>query len=258
MSSTILTLCTGITIGVLLVPQSLSYATVANIPATHGLVSSWLPTLFYAIMGTSKDVTAGPTAIMGLLTGDIMKDLTAEGYTVIAVATAAAFWTGIYSLILGLFRLGFLLDFIPLPVLSGYVSGAVITIILQQLKALFGESKTGNDTAGVIRYFFQELPTTNWRAFLIGFSGTVMLIAMQELGRRLGKRYKAVWYLAMARNALALAIFTLVSWAVNKDRSKNPLFDVVKARSCFASLTDPESLPQRLELAHHRPIRWLV
>lgn len=57
-------LLAGLTIGILLVPQSLAYAKVANIDARYGLISSWLPPLFYAIMGTSKDVTAGPTAIM--------------------------------------------------------------------------------------------------------------------------------------------------------------------------------------------------
>lgn len=64
-----------------------------------------------------SDVTAGPTAVMGLLTGEIVTGLIGEGYTAEAIASAAAFWVGIYSLILGLFRLGFLLDFIPLPVL---------------------------------------------------------------------------------------------------------------------------------------------
>ncbi|KAH8647959.1 sulfate transporter 4.1 [Xylariales sp. PMI_506] len=217
----------GITIGVLLVPQSLSYATVANIPSRYGLISSWLPCLFYAIMGTSKDVTAGPTAIMGLLTGEIVSDFAAEGYSAIAVASCIAFWVGIYSLILGLFRLGFLLDFIPLPVLSGYVSGAAITIILQQLKALFGEPDTGSSTTGYIRFFFKELPQTNWRAFLIGFSGIALLVGMQEIGRRLGKRHKAFWYLGITRNALALVMFTLISWGVNKDL-KSPLFGIAK------------------------------
>lgn len=236
----------GITIGVLLVPQSLSYASVANIFASYGLVSSWLPTLFYAFMGTSKgksstefskffdsqptsctDVTAGPTAIMGLLTGEIVKDFTKEGYSAISVASASAFWVGIYSLILGVFRLGFLLDFIPLPVLSGYVSGAAIQIILQQLKPLFGEPDTGSDAAGYIRYFFQELPQTKRRTFLIGFSGIVILVAMQELGRGPGKCFKALWYFAIVRNALVLILFTLISWGVNR-HLKTPLFSISK------------------------------
>ncbi|OKL55313.1 hypothetical protein UA08_09407 [Talaromyces atroroseus] len=219
-------LVAGLTIGILLVPQSLAYAKEANIPARYGLVSSWLPSLFYAIMGTSKDVTAGPTAIMGLLTGEIVNDLVAEGYGPSAIASAAAFWVGIYSLVLGLFRLGFLLDFIPLPVLSGYVSGAALTIVLQQLKALFGEGKSASNTAGVIRVFFQRLPDTNWRAFLVGFSGIVMLVGLQWVGRAWGKKHRALWYLSVARNALVLVLFTLISWGVNKLRKDDPLFGI--------------------------------
>ncbi|KAJ5391746.1 hypothetical protein N7509_007236 [Penicillium cosmopolitanum] len=219
-------LVAGITIGILLVPQSLAYAKVANIPARYGLLSSWLPTLIYAIMGTSKDVTAGPTAIMGLLTGEIVTDLVKTGYAAESVATAVAFWVGIYSLILGLFRLGFLLEFIPLPVLSGYVSGAAITIVLQQLKGLFGEAKSANDTAGVIRVFFQRLPNTNWRAFLMGFSSIILLLLLQFVGRKWGKKHRILWYLSIARNALVLVIFTAISWGVNKSHKSEPLFGI--------------------------------
>ncbi|KAJ5930984.1 hypothetical protein N7466_006477 [Penicillium verhagenii] len=221
-------LVAGITIGILLVPQSLAYAKVANIPTSYGLISSWLPTLLYAIMGTSKDVTAGPTAIMGLLTGEIVTDLLGEGYTAAAIASAAAFWVGIYSLIFGLFRLGFLLDFIPIPVLSGYVSAAAITIVLQQLKGLFGETKTGSTTAGVIREFFQLLPDTKWQDFLLGVSCIAFLVALQFIGRKWGKNYPALWYLSVARNALVIILSTLISWGVNKSRREDPVFGISK------------------------------
>lgn len=129
-------------------------------------------------------MTAGPTAIMGLLTGEIVTDLLGEGYTAEAISSAAAFWVGIYSLIFGLFRLGFLLDYIPLPVLSGYVSAAAITIVLQQLKGLFGEGKTGSNTTSVIREFFQLLPDTNWRSFLVGISCIALLLTLQFVGHK--------------------------------------------------------------------------
>lgn len=165
---------------------------------------------------------------MGLLTGEIVADLVKDGYSAAVIASTAAFWVGIYSLVLGLLRLGFLLDFIPASVLSGYVSGAAITILLQQLKGLFGQSKTGSDTAGVIRYFFRLLPQTNWRDFLIGFSGLVIIFGLQFVGRRWGKVYRALWYLSVARNALVLVLFTVVSWAVNRHRPSAPLFSISK------------------------------
>lgn len=163
---------------------------------------------------------------MGLLTGEIVTDLVKTGYAAESVATAVAFWVGIYSLILGLFRLGFLLEFIPLPVLSGYVSGAAITIVLQQLKGLFGEGKTANDTAGVISVFFQRLPNTNWRAFLMGFSSIILLLFLQIVGRKWGKKHRSLWYLSIARNTLVLIIFTAISWGVNKSHKSDPLFGI--------------------------------
>lgn len=165
---------------------------------------------------------------MGLLTGEIVADLVKEGYSAAVIASTAAFWVGIYSLALGLLRLGFLLDFIPSSVLSGYVSGAAITILLQQLKGLFGQPKTGSDTAGVIRYFFRLLPQTNWRDFLIGFSGLVIIFGLQYIGRRWGKRYRALWYLSVARNALVLVLFTVISWSVNRHHPSAPLFSISK------------------------------
>ena len=179
---------------------------------------------------------------MGLLTGEIVTDLVKEGYAAESVATAAAFWVGIYSLILGLFRLGFLLEFIPLPVLSGYVSGAAITILLQQLKGLFGEGKSANDTAGVIRMFFQRLPDTNWRAFLMGLSGIIMLLVLQFVGQKWGKKYRGLWYLSISRNALALIVFTAVSWGVNKSHRAEPLFGISKVTGTGII---PPSVPDR-------------
>ena len=70
---------------------------------------------------------------MALLTGSIVTDLTTEGYTGPEIATATAFMIGIYSLVLGCTKLGWLLDFVPLPVLSGYVSAAALTIVLGQV-----------------------------------------------------------------------------------------------------------------------------
>jgi solute carrier family 26 (sodium-independent sulfate anion transporter), member 11 len=107
------------------------------------------------------------------------------------------------------------------------VSGAAITVILQQLKAIFGETKSGSSALDYIGYFFQQLPESQWRTVLIGFSSIALLTSIRELGRRLGKRYRAIWYFSVARTALALVLFTLISWAVNKDLKK-PLFAISK------------------------------
>ncbi|KAF3759891.1 sulfate permease [Cryphonectria parasitica EP155] len=220
-------LIAGITIGVLLVPQSLAYAKVANIPEQYGLISSWIPTALYTIMGTSKDLTAGPTVIMALLTGDIVNDLVKEGYSDHSIATAVAFFVGVYSMGVGMLRLGWILDFIPLPVLTGYVSAAALTIVIGQVPTLFGETISSSDTGPIIREFFLKLPETQWQSFLVGWSGVLLLFLCQYLGRKWGQRHRIIWFLSITRNAIALLLFTGISYAVNHGRA-SPVFPIAK------------------------------
>lgn len=173
------------------------------------------------------DITAGPTAIMGLLTGNVVKDLSNEGYSPAVIASAVAFMVGVYSLALGLLKLGFLLDFIPLPVLTGYVSAAALTIIFGQVPTIFGETNIGSTTGDIIHDFFHKLPTTKWQTFLVGMAGILMLTLMQAAGKKWGKQHRVLWYLSLSRNALALVLFTGISYGVNKGR-KTPIFAISK------------------------------
>lgn len=173
------------------------------------------------------DTTSGPTAIMALLTGEIVTDLSEEGYEGHIIATSVAFMCGLYGLAVGLLKLGFLLDFIPVPVLSGYVSAAALTIIIQQIPPIFAETATADSVAEYIREIFQKLPTTKWRDFLVGFTGIVLLCGLQYVGRKWGKNYRALWFLSICRNAMILIIFTGMSYGVNKGLEK-PLFKISK------------------------------
>lgn len=164
---------------------------------------------------------------MALLTGEIVSDLTKEGYEGHVIATAVAFMCGLYGLAVGFLKLGFLLDFIPVPVLSGYVSAAALTIIIQQIPSIFAETVSADSVAEYIREIFRELPTTKWRDFLVGFSGVILLCGLQYVGRKWGKKYRALWFLSICRNAMILIIFTGMSYGVNRDLKK-PLFKISK------------------------------
>ncbi|KAH8648751.1 sulfate transporter family-domain-containing protein [Tricladium varicosporioides] len=215
----------GITIGVLLIPQALAYAKIATISGEFGLMSSWLPPLLYAVMGTSKDLSSGPTSIMGLLTAEIIADFIQEGYKAQTIAGVVTFVVGIYSLLVGLLKLGFVLDFISIPVLSGFVSAAGITIMLGQIPALFGETGVRSGTSNILYDFFTKLPQTKWLTLVIGFSGILLVTLMQMAGKRWGKQYRVIWIISICRNAIVLVIFTSLSFGLNKDLKK-PLFDV--------------------------------
>ncbi|KAF2129652.1 sulfate permease [Dothidotthia symphoricarpi CBS 119687] len=220
----------GVTVGVLLIPQSLAYAKIATIPGEYGLMSSWLPNFLVFMMGTSKDLSTGPTSLMGLLTAEIIRDISSEGYSPQVIASAVAMSVGIYALTIGMLKLGFLLEFISIPVLNGFISAAGIVIMLGQIPSLFGITvRTG--TANIIHDIFAMIPQYDGPTVGIGLGGLVLLVAMQKMGQRWGKTNKAIWLLALGRSALVLILFTGISYGVNKDRASDPVWALSKVKS---------------------------
>lgn len=138
---------------------------------------------------------------------------------------------GFYGIIVGFLNLGFLLEFISLPILSGFISAVAITIGLGQVDSLLGESDVGSGTANEIHDIFAKLPQANGAACGIGFGGIVFMVILEQLGKRWGSKYKAVWLLSITRAFLCLVLFTGISYGLNKQYGKDSdsyLFEVVK------------------------------
>jgi sodium-independent sulfate anion transporter 11 len=167
---------------------------------------------------------------MGLLTAEIIRDVQKEGYKPQAIASAVALSVGIYALVIGALKLGWLLEFISIPVLSGFISAAAIVIMLGQIPSLFGVN-VGTGTANIIHDLFQQIPDFDGPTTGIGLGGIVMLVLMQKMGQRWGKKSKAIWLLALGRSAVVLILFTGISYAINKDRVKNPIWALGKVQS---------------------------
>lgn len=194
---------------------------------------------------------------MALLTGEIVNDFVEEGYSDHAIATAVAFFVGVYSLAIGLLKFGFVLDFIPLPVLTGYVAAAALTIVIQQIPTTFGEKISSTDVGTVIRQFFQDIPDTQWQTFLIGWSGILLLVTFQWVGKRWGQKHKAIWYFSIARNALVLILFTGISYGVNKDR-ENPVFPISKTTGSGIKAPTVPEVDLLRKVAGKAAIVWLA
>lgn len=158
--------------------------------------------------------------------------LTKEGYTEQAVASAVALMMGVYGLLLGFLKLGFLLDFVSTPVLTGFISAAAIVIGLGQVKNLIGEENIGDGTANIIHDVFNNFGTCNGRAAGIGLGGVVLLVGLQKIGDRWGSKSRIIWFLSITRAFIALLLFTGISYGVNKGRSKSDyLFEVSQVPS---------------------------
>ncbi|KAJ2977234.1 hypothetical protein NQ176_g4485 [Zarea fungicola] len=206
----------GITIGVMLIPQGLAYAKIANIPVAHGLYSSWLPSAVYFFLGTSKEVSSGPTSILGLFTAEAVAELSKAGYDPAKIASAMAFMVGVYSLAIGLLKLGFLLDFVSGPVLSGWISAVAFVIGLGQVGSLIGIT-TGSGTVVIFRDILTHLNKIKPLTLCVGLTGIAMLYALEWVGKIWGKKNKWLKFLSTSRAVVVLVIYTLISWGVNKD-----------------------------------------
>lgn len=182
---------------------------------------------------THVDMSTGPTSLMGLLTAEIIRDVAEEGFEPQAVASAVAMSVGIYCLIVGLFKLGFLLEFVSIPVLSGFISAAGIVIMLGQIPSLFGVT-AGTGTARIIHDIFAGIPNFKGPTTGIGLGGILLLYILQKVGQRWGKTNKIAWAISLGRSAIVLVLFTGISYAVNKDidlKNDDPIWELSKVKS---------------------------
>ncbi|NWX91089.1 S2611 protein, partial [Nothoprocta pentlandii] len=207
----------GATVGLTVVPQALAYAEVAGLPVQYGLYSSFMGCFVYCLLGTAKDVTLGPTAIMSLL-------VSSYAFHDPVYAVLLTFLSGCVQLAMGLLRLGFLLDFISCPVIKGFTSAASITISFNQVKNILG-------LQGVPRQFFLQVYETLRRIgetragdAVLGLSCLLALAGLgamkSGLGRAAGAEplctrvsYCIVWTSATARNALVVLCAGLVAYS---------------------------------------------
>ncbi|KAF3061505.1 hypothetical protein GL218_03849 [Daldinia childiae] len=207
----------GLTIGVLLIPQGLAYAKIATIPIENGLYSCWVPAAVMVFMGTSKDLSTGPTSILGLLTAEIIRDLKNE-YSSADISSAVAMMVGIWSLLIGLLGLGFLLDYVSIPVLTGFISATAFVIGMGQVGSLVGLSNVPDGAFNQLADILRRLPHWDGPTCGIGFGTVVVLLALEKLGKTWGNKHFAIRYISSSRAIIVMVIFTLISYLVNKDR----------------------------------------
>ncbi|KAI1415631.1 sulfate transporter 4.1 [Hypoxylon sp. FL1857] len=207
----------GLTIGVLLIPQGLAYAKIATIPIENGLYSCWVPAAVMVFMGTSKDLSSGPTSILGLLTAEIVRDLKNE-YTPTDISSAVAMMVGIWSLVIGLLGLGFLLDYVSIPVLTGFISATAFVIGMGQVGSLVGLSNVPDGAFNQLGNILKRLPHWDGPTCGIGFGTVLVLLILEKIGKKWGHKHFAIRYMSSSRAIIVMVIFTLISYLVNKDR----------------------------------------
>uniref|UniRef100_UPI002FC77B70 SulP family inorganic anion transporter n=1 Tax=Devosia sp. TaxID=1871048 RepID=UPI002FC77B70 len=138
-------LVAAVIVTIMLIPQSLAYALLAGLPPEVGLYASVLPLVAYAIFGTSSALAVGPVAVVSLMTAAAVGRLAAEGTADYAsAAILLALLSGVMLTVMGLFRLGFIANFLSHPVISGFITASGIIIATSQVGGLLGIKTEGH------------------------------------------------------------------------------------------------------------------
>ncbi|KAG7433458.1 Sulfate permease 2 [Fusarium oxysporum f. sp. raphani] len=227
-------LVAGITVGAVVVPQSMAYAQLAQLPVEYGLYSSFMGVLIYWFFATSKDITIGPVAVMSQVTGNIVLKAAdslpdVPGHV---VASALAVIVGSIVTFLGLARLGWLVEFIPLPSICAFMTGSGVNIIAGQVPKLMGIKgvNTRQATYRVIIDTLKNLGGSKLDA-AIGLSALTMLylirIFCSTMAKKQPQRAKLYFFISTLRTAFVILLYVGISAGMNINHRSKPRISIV-------------------------------
>jgi sulfate permease, SulP family len=211
----------GLTVALVLIPQSMAYAQLAGLPAYYGLYAAFLPVAVAAMWGSSNQLATGPVAVVSLLTASSIATLAVPGSDdFIALAIMMTFLVAVIQLALGIFKLGVVVNFLSHPVVVGFTNAAAIIIALSQVSKILGVSMPRSesfmhDIFGV----FRQVGDTHWPTLAMGVGAMLLMWAM--------KKYVPKWPGVL----VAVVLATLISWATGFERN---------ASGELAQVADPE------------------
>jgi len=177
----------GMTIGVILIPQGIAYAIIAGLPPIYGLYTAMIPQIVYAILGTSRQLAVGPAAMDSLIVASGIGALAAIGSEhFIILAVLLAFMVGFFQLLFGIFHLGFLVNFLSKPVISGFTSGSAIIIGMNQFGNLLGlDLDRSNQIHMLILEMIEKISVVHWPTALIGILSIILVLGIKKINRKI-------------------------------------------------------------------------
>jgi len=203
-------LIAGITVALVLIPQSMAYAQLAGLPAYYGLYASFLPPIVAALFGSSHQLATGPVAVVSLLTAASLGPLAATGSEgFVAYAILLAMLVGLFQIMLGLLRLGVVVDLLSHPVVVGFTNAGALIIATSQLGKLFGVSaaKADHHYETVYNTLLAAIDHTHWPTFWMAVLALTLMLGM--------KRYAP----KLPNVLVAVAATTFISWLTHFELS---------------------------------------
>jgi sulfate permease, SulP family len=229
----------GVTVALVIIPQSMAYAQLAGLPAYYGLYAAFLPVAVAAMWGSSHQLGTGPVAVVSLLTASSLSVFAAPGTEqFIALAIMLALMVGLVQLALGVFKLGVIVNFLSHPVIVGFTNAAAIIIALSQVSKIFGVPMGRSehfivDIWGVVK----QIGDTHYPTFLIGVLAIVIMWAI--------RRYKP----SMPGVLIAVAVTTTISYFTHFSANSNVTLDRIADKQVVALANDYRATDTNLEIA---------
>lgn len=213
-------LLVGITIAAVVIPQGIAYSSLVYLPPVYGLYTAWMPMIMYFLLGSSRQLAIGPEGVISLLSGSALlvgasaasnEDALFE--ETIPRAALLAFMVGIFTLCLGLFRVGFLDNLISRPILHGFVSASAAIIFVGQLDKFLGfqvDEVEWEVLIGVV----ENLDETNWYSLGIGI-GSLILIILYDFAKKNAHAEKILRYVPI--QLIVVILTTFIVWVFSLD-----------------------------------------
>ena len=195
----------GLTVALVLIPQSMAYAQLAGLPSYYGLYAAFLPPMIAALFGSSRQLATGPVAVVSLMTAASLAPLAtagSEGY--IAYAMVLSFLVGVFQFLLGVLRLGLVVNFLSHPVVNGFTNAAAIIIATSQLEKMFGVyvDSAEHHYETIIEVCKAAANYTHWPTLVFGVGSFTLMFMMKKMTPKI------------PNVLVAVVLTTVIAWAI--------------------------------------------
>lgn len=200
----------GITVALVLIPQSMAYAQLAGLPAYYGMYAAFLPPMIASLFGSSRQLATGPVAVVSLMTATALEPLATAGSTpFIAYAVMLALAVGLFQLLLGVLRFGLVVNFLSHPVINGFTNAAAIIIATSQLAKIFGVEveKAERHYESVILVLESAWHSTHWPTFSMAVLALTIIVGCKRV------------YPRVPGILVAVVVTTMISWVSGFERN---------------------------------------
>lgn len=211
-------LLAAVIVSIMLIPQSLAYALLAGLPPEMGLYASILPLLVYTLFGSSRVLSVGPVAVMSLMTAAALGSLGLSAEDYLLAAMTLAFMVGALLFLLGLFKLGFVANFMSHPVVSGFITASAILIAFTQVPNLLGVNAHGHTLPEMLPSLLEAVGDTNLPTAILAVLTLLWLFwsrkGLAPLLVKIGMSAPTASMLARVSPVVAVVLTTLAAWGL--------------------------------------------